>query len=68
LKYLLAHKNQTVSRNDLLQDVWGYAEQPTTRTVDNFVMKLRKNIEENPNKPSIILTVHGIGYKLLDHV
>ncbi|MEM6764059.1 MAG: response regulator transcription factor, partial [Bacteroidota bacterium] len=47
LKYLLAHKNQTVSRNDLLQDVWGYAEQPTTRTVDNFVMKLRKNIEEN---------------------
>ncbi|MEM7511990.1 MAG: response regulator transcription factor [Bacteroidota bacterium] len=65
LKYLLERKNQTVSRNDLLQDVWGYAEQPTTRTVDNFVMKLRQKIEENPNKPSIILTVHGIGYKLL---
>ena len=65
LKFLLAHKNETVSRNELLEKIWGYEEQPTTRTVDNFILKLRQKIEENPNHPAIILTAHGIGYKLL---
>ena len=65
LKFLLAHKNETVSRNELLEKIWGYEEQPTTRTVDNFILKLRQKIEENPNHPTIILTAHGIGYKLL---
>lgn len=65
LKFLLAHKNETVSRNELLEKIWGYEEQPTTRTVDNFILKLRQKIEENPNNPAIILTAHGIGYKLL---
>jgi DNA-binding response OmpR family regulator len=59
------HKNDTVSRDGLLQDVWGYDEFPTTRTIDNFILKLRQKIEKDPTHPHIILTVHGIGYKLV---
>lgn len=66
LKYLWEHRNDTVSRYQLLEDIWGYNEQPTTRTVDNFILKLRQKIEQNPEEPQIILTVHGIGYKMLD--
>lgn len=66
VRYLWEHRNQTVSRFDLLDNIWGYEEeQPTTRTVDNFIVKLRQKIESNPNEPHIILTVHGIGYKLI---
>lgn len=65
LKYLWMKKNQTCSRDDLLTNIWGYDESPTTRTVDNFVMRLRNKIEKDPNHPQIIITVHGIGYKLL---
>lgn len=65
LSYLHQSKNQVVSRYDLLEKVWGYDEQPTTRTVDNFIVRLRQKVEENPNHPKIILTVHGTGYKLV---
>lgn len=65
LKYLWKKKNQTVSRDDLLIDIWGYDESPTTRTVDNFIMRLRNKIEKEPEHPQIIITVHGIGYKLI---
>ena len=65
LKYLWENQNETVSRYQLLEDIWGYDEQPTTRTVDNFILKLRQKIEQNPEDPQIILTVHGIGYKML---
>jgi len=65
LHYLWNHRNKTVSRDDLLDKVWGYDEQPTTRTVDNFILKLRQKTEQNPNDPKIILTVHGIGYKMI---
>lgn len=65
LQYLLSRKNETVSRYDLLEKVWGYDESPTTRTVDNFIVKLRQKIETDPNDPRIILTVHGTGYKLI---
>jgi DNA-binding response OmpR family regulator len=65
LKYLLKHKNEIVSRHDLLEHVWGYDETPTTRTVDNFILKIRHKIEEDPNLPKIILTVHGTGYTLV---
>ncbi len=65
LSYLNQHKNQVVSRYDLLEKVWGYDEQPTTRTVDNFVVRLRQKVELNPNQPRVILTVHGTGYKLV---
>ena len=65
LSFLHHHKNQVVSRYDLLEKVWGYEEQPTTRTVDNFIVRLRQKVEINPNHPKIILTVHGTGYKLV---
>ncbi|HZW38847.1 MAG: response regulator transcription factor [Syntrophothermus sp.] len=65
LKYLWEERNKTVSRDDLLNKVWGYEESPTTRTVDNFILKLRQKIEKDPNHPQIILTVHGVGYKLV---
>ncbi|MBN8545930.1 MAG: response regulator transcription factor [Ignavibacteria bacterium] len=65
LKYLWQNKNNTVSRDNLLNDIWGYEENPTTRTVDNFILKLRQKIEVDSNHPKIILTVHGIGYKLI---
>ncbi|MGI9542917.1 MAG: response regulator transcription factor [Cyclobacteriaceae bacterium] len=65
LQHLWDHKNETVSRYQLLEHIWGYQEKPTTRTVDNFILKLRQKIEENPDKPKTILTVHGIGYKLI---
>ena len=65
LKYLYENKNKVVSRYDLLEKIWGYDEQPTTRTVDNFIARLRQKIEDDHNHPKVILTVHGIGYKLL---
>jgi len=66
LQYLWKKRNATVSRDHLLNEVWGYEESPTTRTVDNFILKLRQKIEKDPNNPKIILTVHGVGYKLID--
>lgn len=66
LNYLWKHRNKTVSRDSLLEKIWGYDETPTTRTVDNFILKLRQKTEKDPNHPQIIITVHGIGYKLLD--
>ena len=65
IHYLWKRKKQTVSRNELLENVWGYEDSPTTRTVDNFILKIRQKVESNPNDPKIILTVHGLGYKLL---
>lgn len=64
LKYLWEKRNKTVSREELLKNVWGDVYL-TTRTVDNFIVKLRQKIELNPENPKIILTVHGIGYKLI---
>jgi len=65
LHYLWDKRNTTVSRDDLLNDVWGDDYQPTSRTIDNFILKLRNKIEKDPNQAKIILTVHGIGYKLI---
>lgn len=65
LRYLVENKNTVISRNDLLEKVWGYDETPTTRTVDNFIVKLRHKIEKDPNDPKIILTVHGTGYTMV---
>jgi len=65
LRYLLAHADEAVSRDDLLNKVWGYNEFPTTRTIDNFIVRLRKRIEVDPVRPRHILTVHGMGYKLV---
>lgn len=65
LEYLFEHQNQVVSRDDLLKNVWDYEQMPTTRTVDNFIVKLRQVVEYHPGSPAIILTVHGVGYKLI---
>ncbi len=65
LKFLWRNQNQTVSRDQLLTEVWGYDEFPTTRTVDNFIVRLRQKIEANPAHPRHLLTVHGVGYKLV---
>lgn len=65
LQYLLKHKNVTISRDSLLDNVWGYDFQPTARTIDNFILKLRQKIEDDPNQPKIIITVHGMGYRLI---
>ena len=65
LKFLWQHRNQTVTRDQLLSEVWGYESAPTTRTVDNFMVKLRQKIEEDPSRPKHIITVHGAGYRLV---
>ena len=65
LRYMYEHANATVSREALLEEVWGYQEQPTTRTVDNFMRRLRQKVEADPDHPRLILTVHGMGYKLI---
>ncbi|MDZ7764117.1 MAG: response regulator transcription factor [Melioribacteraceae bacterium] len=65
LHHLWKKRNKTVSRDELLTNVWGEDVYTTSRTVDNFILKLRQKIEKDPNHPKIILTVHGIGYKLV---
>jgi len=66
LHYLWNMRNKVVSRDDLLDNVWGTDYIPSSRTVDNFILKLRQKIEEDTNNPKIILTVHGVGYKLIN--
>jgi DNA-binding response OmpR family regulator len=65
LHYLYNNANKTVHRDDIMSSVWEIDYEVTTRTVDNFILKLRQKIETDPNHPKIILTVHGIGYKLV---
>lgn len=65
LRYLLAHRREVVSREQLLRDVWGYHQHSITRTVDNYVAKLRMHLEPRPHEPRFLITVHGSGYQLL---
>jgi DNA-binding response OmpR family regulator len=65
LKYLWQHRNETVSRDDLLTNVWGYNQSVSTRTIDNFILKIRQKIEDDPTHPKTIFTIHGTGYKLI---
>ena len=65
LRYFLAHRGATLSRDELLNEVWGYNAMPSTRTVDVHVAWLRQKVEENPKHPQFILTVHGLGYKFV---
>jgi DNA-binding response OmpR family regulator len=65
LRYLVAHRNEVVSREQLLRDVWGYHQLSVTRTVDNYIAKLRMQLEPKPHEPRYIVTVHGSGYQLL---
>lgn len=64
LQYLASRSDEVVTRDELLNAVWGYDLYPTTRTVDNHIAQLRSKIEENASEPYYLITVHGIGYKL----
>jgi two-component system alkaline phosphatase synthesis response regulator PhoP len=63
LRYFIEHRGATISRDELLHQVWGYQSTPSTRTVDVHVAWLRQKLEPNPRLPQFILTVHGLGYK-----
>jgi two-component system alkaline phosphatase synthesis response regulator PhoP len=63
LAYLLAHQGEVVTRERLLDEVWGYEKFPTTRTVDTHVLRLRRRFEGDPERPRWIITVHGQGYR-----
>ena len=65
LAYFVAHPAETLSRDRLLDAVWGYENYPTTRTVDAHIVHLRQKLEPNPEEPRFILTVHGSGYKFV---
>jgi DNA-binding response OmpR family regulator len=65
LRLLAARGGEVVTRDELLDEVWGYEQYPTTRTVDNHIALLRSKLEEDPSKPRHLLTVHGVGYKLV---
>jgi DNA-binding response OmpR family regulator len=65
LKYFLSHPGETLSRDRLLEEVWGYDKFPTTRTVDAHIVRLRQKLEAKPEEPRFILTVHGVGYKFV---
>lgn len=65
LKFFLHHPGETLSRDRLLEEVWGYEHFPTTRTVDAHIVRLRQKVEPKPEEPRFILTVHGTGYKFV---
>jgi len=65
LRYLVSHADKTVSRQALLSDVWGLREDTDTRAIDNFIVRLRKYIEDEPSRPRHLLTVRGVGYKFV---
>jgi two-component system, OmpR family, alkaline phosphatase synthesis response regulator PhoP len=65
LKYFIEHREATITRDELLNEVWGYHSMPSTRTVDVHVAWLRQKIEPNPRHPQYLLTVHGMGYKFV---
>ena len=65
MKYFIAHREEVVTREALLDKVWGYEKYPTTRTIDNHILKLRKKIEADPSHPEYILSVYGEGYRFV---
>jgi two-component system alkaline phosphatase synthesis response regulator PhoP len=65
LRYFVEHRGATLSRDELLNEVWGYNSMPSTRTVDVHVAWLRQKLEDNPRHPQFIITVHGLGYKFV---
>lgn len=66
LKLLVDRKNEVVSREHILETVWGYDVYPSTRTIDNFIVTFRKYFETDPSNPAFFLSVRGIGYKFVD--
>ena len=68
LRLLYERQGQPVSRDEILNKIWGVEANPTNRTIDNFIVKLRKKIERKPDQPEHILTVYGLGYKLVGSI
>jgi DNA-binding response OmpR family regulator len=68
LRYLVMHAGQPVSRRSLLEDVWGLHEETDTRAIDNFIVRLRKYLEDRPDSPRYLQTVRGVGYKFVPDV
>lgn len=66
LKLLVERKNEVVSRNQILQAVWGYDVFPSTRTIDNFVLAFRKYFEEDPKNPHFFHSIRGVGYRFIN--
>jgi two-component system, OmpR family, alkaline phosphatase synthesis response regulator PhoP len=65
LRHLIRNAGRTVARESILEDVWGLREDTDTRAIDNFIVRLRRYIEENPSKPKHLLTVRGVGYRFI---
>jgi DNA-binding response OmpR family regulator len=65
LKFLIQNAERVISRDELLNEVWGYQNYPSTRTVDNHILKLRQKLEKDPTNPIHFRTVHGMGYKFV---
>jgi hypothetical protein len=65
LRYFTQNVRRVISRDELLNEVWGYESYPCTRTVDNHVLRLRQKLERDPSRPAHIRTMHGVGYKFL---
>ncbi len=65
LKFLVQNGERVISRDELLNEVWGYQNYPSTRTVDNHILKLRQKLERDPTNPTHFRTVHGMGYKFV---
>lgn len=65
LKYLIDHEGQAVSRKEILENVWGLHEDTDTRAIDNFIVRLRRYIEAEPNRPKIVVSVRGVGYRFI---
>ena len=65
LRFLASHRGEIVTRDQLLDEVWGYESYPTTRTVDNHILRIRQKLEDNPSEPRFILSVYGEGYKFV---
>jgi DNA-binding response OmpR family regulator len=65
LQHLIRHEGKVVARKSLLEDVWGLREDTDTRAIDNFVVRLRKYVEDVPSKPRHLLTVRGLGYRFV---
>jgi DNA-binding response OmpR family regulator len=65
LRYLVRHEGKVVSRSSILEDVWGLREDTDTRAIDNFIVRLRKYIENEPSHPQHLLTVRGVGYRFV---
>jgi DNA-binding response OmpR family regulator len=65
LRYFIEHRNENVSRKQILEEVWGLKEDTDTRAIDNFIVRLRRYIEDTPGTPKYLITVRGIGYRFL---